>query len=151
MENAANRIALTGALEWEYAVTCKYNKTNLGGAMASPIVGEGNISDLVIFTLNQTADGATMFAFDKLTGEVVWEFPLDVTAVSSPVAFYGADGTSYILQGDDSGLLRLLDGFTGYQISTLMLGNQIIGSPAVYDDMAVVGTNGTRIYGIHIQ
>ena len=92
-----------------------------------------------------------MFAFDKLTGEVVWEFPMDVTAVSSPVAFYGADGTSYILQGDDSGLLRLLDGFTGYQISTLMLGNQIIGSPAVYDDMAVVGTNGTRIYGIRIQ
>ena len=143
--------ALTGALEWEYAVTCKYNKTNLGGAMASPIVGEGNISDLVIFTLNQTADGATMFAFDKLTGEVVWEFPLDVTAVSSPVAFYGADGTSYILQGDDSGLLRLLDGFNGYQLSTLMLGNQIIGSPAVYDDMAVVGTDGTRIYGIRIQ
>ena len=104
--------ALTGDLEWEYAVSCRYDKTNLGGAMASPLVGQGNISDLVIFTINQTQDGATMFALDKRTGEVVWDFPLDVTAVSSPVAMYEQDGTSYILQGDDSGLLRLLDGLS---------------------------------------
>ena len=43
------------------------------------------------------------------------------------------------------------DAFNGYQLSTVMLGNQIVGSPAVYDNMAVVGTDGTRIYGISIQ
>lgn len=144
--------ALTGAMEWEYLIPCRYNKTVLAGAMASPIVGQGDINDLVIFTINNTENQSDMIALEKATGDVIWQTPLDVTTYSSPTAVYTADGTSYIIQADDNGSLRMLDGFNGNHKSSVSLGmsSTIVSSPAVYNNMIVIATD-SRIYGVTIK
>ena len=123
--------------------------------MGSPLVGEGDISDLVIFNVNQVVDDKTayavVYALDKETGEEVWSQPLDVASVSSPVAVYQPDGKSYIVLGDDNGTLRLMDGFTGLTLSTVNLGSAIQASPAVYGNRIVVGTTGGMVYFVNIE
>lgn len=148
--------ALTGETVWTYDVACVYDKSELSGFKASPVVGQESISDLVIFTANMTGKGktASVIALDKETGALRWEKPLDSTAVSSPVAVYNEQGNAWIIQADESGLLHLLDGVTGIEISTLQLSGPVQGSPAVYQDILVVGTsgkNGPAMYGIRLR
>lgn len=102
--------------------------------MASPLVGEGDINDLVIFNVNRVelddkSVCAVVYALDKETGEEVWSQPLDVESMSSPIALYQKDGKSYIVMGDDGGTLRLMDGFSGSTISALSLGSAIQAFP----------------------
>jgi len=50
--------------------------------------------------------------------------------------------------------MYLLDGMTGEVINTLQLTGTIDGSPAVYNDMLVIGTTGkgtSYIYGVKLQ
>ena len=44
-----------------------------------------------------------------------------------------------------------MDGFTGSTISTISLGSPIVGSPAAYNDIVVVGTSTGRICGVRIK
>jgi len=153
--------ALTGEVIWEcqneikgkYASKAAKNGI-YAGLMASPLVGKGDIDDLVIFNVNNVVDGkssyAVVYALDKLTGEEVWSQPLDVASVSSPIAMYEPDGRSYIVMGDDNGTLRLMDGYTGSTISTVNLGSSIQASPAAYGNRVVVGTTGGVLYLVDV-
>ena len=154
--------ALTGEIIWKHSdpITGKYvSKTAkegiYAGAMASPLVGQGDISDLVIFNLNHVAtEGdpcAVVYALDKETGDEVWSQPLDVDSVSSPIAMYQPDGKSYLVMGDENGTLRLMDGFTGTTISTVNLGSAIRCAPAAYGQDIVVGTTGGMAYFVQLQ
>ena len=148
--------ALTGEEVWKYEIACVYNKDQNAGLKASPLIGQNDISDLAIFTVNMTggAGKATILALNKLTGEVVWQRELDAEAISSPVAVYNAAGKSWIVQADQKGRLYLLDGRTGEVRNTLDLGGEIQASPAVYNDMLVIGTcskDNAYMYGIRIQ
>ncbi len=145
--------ALTGEMTWEYLIACKFNRDNTAGAMSSPVIGQGDINDMVVYTINQTGDEdlASVVALDKRTGEELWNQPLDAYSYSSPTAVYSTDGKGYIFQGDQNGTLRLMDGFTGSTISTISLGSPIVGSPAAYNDIVVVGTTTGRICGVRIK
>ncbi len=145
--------ALTGEMAWEYLIACKFNRDNTAGAMSSPVIGQGDINDMVVYTINQTGDEdlASVVALDKRTGEELWNQPLDAYSYSSPTAVYSTDGKGYIFQGDQNGTLRLMDGFTGSTISTISLGSPIVGSPAAYNDIVVVGTTTGRICGVRIK
>lgn len=148
--------ALTGEEIWKYEISCVYNKDQLSGCKASPVVGQNGISGLVIFTVNMTgsADKSTVVALNKMDGSVEWEYEMDATAISSPVAVYNEAGDAWIIQGDQSGKLYLLDGSTGKVCNVLDLGGDIQGSPAVYKDMLVIGTSSkdnAYMYGIRIQ
>jgi len=154
--------ALTGEIIWECTngIKGKYaskqaNEGIYAGLMGSPLVGDGDINDLVIFNVNQVVDDKTayavVYALDKMTGEEVWSQPLDVSSVSSPVALYQQDGKSYILLGDDNGTLRLMDGFTGATIHTVNLGSAIKSTPAAYGNQIVVGTEAGMIYFVNLQ
>lgn len=154
--------ALTGEILWECPseIKGKYASATAkqgiyAGLMGSPLVGDGDINDLVIFNVNQVVDDknayAVVYALDKETGEEVWSQPLDISSVSSPVAVYQPDGKSYILLGDDNGTLRLMDGFTGVTVSTVNLGSAIQASPAAYGNKAVVGTTGGMVYFVNIE
>jgi len=153
--------ALTGEILWENQneIKGKYasapaKKGLYAGLVGSPVVGQGEISDLVIFNVNSVVDGkqsyAVVYALDKLTGEEVWSQPLDVTSVSSPIALYQPDGKSYIVLGDDNGTLRLMDGYSGLTLSTLNLGSEIQCSPAAYGNSIVVGTVGGMPYFVDL-
>ena len=155
--------ALTGETIWECQseITGKYAskpaKEGLyAGLMASPLVGDGEINDLVVFNVNRVViDGgetsAVVYALDKETGEEVWNQPLDVESVSSPIGLYQKDGKSYIVMGDEGGTLRLMDGFSGMTISTLSLGSAIKSSPAAYGNQIVVGTTGGMLYFVEVK
>ena len=148
--------ALTGEEIWNYEISCVYNKDQLSGCKASPVVGQNGISGLVIFTVNMTgsANKSTVIALNKMDGTVEWEYELNAAAISSPVAVYNEAGDAWIIQGDQSGNLYLLDGSTGKVCNVLSLGGEIQGSPAVYKDMLVIGTcskDNAYMYGVRIQ
>ena len=154
--------ALSGEVVWknENAVAKYSSKLGSGiyaGVMGSPLIGQGDIYDLVIFNVNHMQAeekgefGSIIYALDKATGEEVWSQPIYKDSISSPIAMYESDGTSYIVMGDDGGTLRLMDGFTGTTISTVALGSAIQSSPAAYGNMIVVGTTGGMINFIELQ
>lgn len=148
--------ALTGEMIWSYDIACAYDKNEMSGCKASPVIGQNEISDLVIFTVNMTDKGktSTVLALEKSTGAVRWQKNLDTTAISSPVAVYNQAGEAWIIQADEGGTLHMLDGLTGTQRGTLSLGGSIQSSPAVYRDILVIGTcskGNAYMYGIKLE
>lgn len=162
--------AMTGEEYWALSIGSQKNtKTKkVAGAMASPVVGQNELSDLVIYTLSYLSKegaqsvfsremnavaGATI-AINKRSGEVVWAQELDSYSYSSPVAVYSETGKGWIIQASSAGTLYLMDGLSGTVISTLEVEGTIEGSPAVYGDTLVIGTTGKNtsyIYGITLE
>lgn len=144
--------AFTGELIWENKYQCTYSETN-GGALASPVVGKNDISDLVIFNIAKSwnKNGGKLIAFDKKTGTEKWVINFNHYCWSSPVDIYTKDGKSYIIQCDSGGYMYLIEGLTGEILDKLPLGANVEGSPAIYDDMIVIGTRGQQIWGIKIK
>lgn len=162
--------AMTGEEYWALSVGSQKNtKTKkITGAMASPVVGQNELGDLVIYTLSNlskegtqsifgqemnAAAGATI-AINKRSGEVVWAHELDSYSYSSPVAVYSETGKGWIIQASGAGTLYLLDGLTGSVVNTLEVEGTIEGSPAVYGNTLVIGTTGRNtsyIYGITLD
>lgn len=157
--------AMTGEEGWALSVgVTKGDSSAIPGAMASPVLGEGNIDHLAIFTLSKlssepgisvTAEApGAVIAVNKQTGTVEWTYALNAYTYSSPVAVYTENGEARIIQCDSDGNIYLLDGLTGSLVSTLKVEGNIEGSPAVYMDTMVVGTTGKNtsyIYGITLQ
>jgi outer membrane protein assembly factor BamB len=145
--------ATNGTEIWLNTYRCLFNEAVNGGVTASPVLGENDISDLVIFwvamVVGRGGSGA-LVAFDKTNGEIVWENIFPNWGWSSPVAVYTDDGTSYLIVNDSAGNMHLLRGTTGEILYRINLGGNIEGSPAVFGNMLVVGTRGQRIFGIEI-
>ncbi|MDQ7991358.1 MAG: PQQ-binding-like beta-propeller repeat protein [Propionicimonas sp.] len=156
--------ALTGELVWEYDVPTVASYPNNGGVLATPVLGQGEISDLVIFNVSKTSEpalcvfgkcigdfGGELVALDRITGKLAWSRTLDRYSWSSPVVFQGTDGHSYGVFGDAGGTLHLFDPNTGLDFSTLSLGKNVEASPAIYDNMLVVASYDKKIFGIKIS
>ena len=144
--------ALTGEMLWKLPVKVYTSEGNEGGSFATPALGKGELGDLIFAHMTRTPDdGATLMAVDKERGEVVWRVAMGSGGWSSPVCVYDASGKGYVLVGSSSGALRLYDGRTGRIISICDLEGNIEGSPAVFEDMLVVGTRGKRIFGVRIK
>ena len=167
--------AMTGAEDWAFAVNCtrKTGKKDVrakdvtAGAVASPVVGQYQLGDLVYFTISSvSADGAAdlkagsdslgsvLIALDKDSHEVAWTMAMNKYCYSSPVAVYDENGRGWIIQCGSDGTLYLLDGLTGKLVNTLQVEGSIEGSPAVYGSILVIGTTGkdeSYIYGIGIE
>jgi outer membrane protein assembly factor BamB len=125
---------------------------NGGGGFGTPAVGRGALADLVYFHICRTKDTKGMlYALNKRTGETVWARSLGSHGWSSPTCLYTPSGKGYVLLGSSSSLLRLMDGLTGQEVASVQLRGNIEGTPAVFDDMIVVGTRSCRIYGIKIS
>ncbi|EGD46505.1 Pyrrolo-quinoline quinone repeat-containing protein [Ruminiclostridium papyrosolvens DSM 2782] len=134
--------ALTGELVWQKDYSCVYQNYINGGALATPVIGKNDISDIVIFNValtGSTSDG-TLVALDKKTGKEVWKRQLDAYSWSSPVDFMSKDGKTYMLLCDFKGYMHLVDPKTGEDLDKISVGGNVEASPSVYNDMAVVGT-----------
>jgi FOG: WD40-like repeat len=146
--------ALTGEEDWKVEINCIFNDKISAGAMASPIVGQKSIGNLVIFTLAKTEEGGAVIAFDKTTGSIVWQQNMTNYSHSSPVAVYNEQGTAWIIQGDSTGVMQMMDGQTGSVLTSLQLEGAIDASPAVYNNILVIGTSkkgNSHIYGIELK
>ena len=140
------------------------------GAKASPVIGQNKLQDLVYFTVTGLSSSgleklglggenkAALIALDKETGRIAWSFGLSSRSESSPIALYDGDGNDdggngWIIQCEQNGLVHLLDGLTGNEISRLDLEAEIEASPAAYNNMVVIGTTGKKtsfVYGIEV-
>ena len=145
--------ALTGQQVWQWQTDALYDKAVNGGLMATPVLGTGEVSDLVFFNVAKTLSQkqGSLVALDKKTGTLAWRRDLPSFSWSSPLLLTGKDGHSYGIVGDSSGLLHLFDPNTGRDHSTLQLSKNIEATPAVYGNMLVVGTYAKKLYGVRIS
>ncbi len=156
--------ALTGEVVWQHDVPTVPSYPNNGGVFSTPVLGTGEVSDLVIFSVAKTTEpalcvfgrcvgefGGDMIALDRATGTVAWTRHLDRYTWSSPVVFTGTDGHSYGIIADSGGTMHLFDPNTGADFSTLSLGRNVEASPAIYNDMVVVASYHKKIFGIKIS
>ncbi|MBP8919327.1 MAG: PQQ-binding-like beta-propeller repeat protein [Micropruina sp.] len=145
--------ALTGKQVWQYDLPAYYDFHVKGGLLASPLLGQGEVSDLIIFNVGKTTapSEGTLVALDKQTGQVAWSRNLEHYSWSSPVLIRGADGHEYGAFGDSAGVVHLFDPVTGKDHSTLQLGGNVEASIAAFDNMLVVAAYDQKIYGIRVS
>lgn len=148
--------AATGEIVWHNTYeNVFYDKNVSGGVLSSPLLGKKGtaLEGMVFFHIAKTPgeyNGLTL-ALDTDTGEVIWKKALNHYCWSSPAAVYSEDGNSYIIQFDSGGYALLLDGKTGAELNKISVGVNVEASPAVFNDMLVVGTRGKKVYGIKIS
>lgn len=143
--------ALTGEQLWSYSVKCNSDGTNGGGGFASPAMGKEHLSSLIFFNVCRTEGGGTLYAFDKQSGEIVWQKSTNRYSWSSPVLVYDGKGDAVLIVGNSAGKLRMYDPLTGEIYDEIEISGNMEGSPAVYGDTLVIGTRDCKIYGIQIQ
>lgn len=147
--------ARTGEIIWEKAYDCHTVSGVSGGVQASPLLGKPgtDLEGLIIYPIARTPNGydGTLVALDCDTGEVVWDKHMPSYSWSSPAPFYTESGKAYVAICDSAGELRLLDGKTGNELSSVSLGSNVEASPAVFENTLVVGTRGQKVYGICIN
>ncbi|MCL2627563.1 MAG: pyrrolo-quinoline quinone [Oscillospiraceae bacterium] len=135
--------AETGEIIWQVNYNCHTVSGVSGGIQGTIASGSNSLSDLIFVPVARTpTQGAgVLAAIRKSTGEIVWEHT-SVYSWSSPVCVYNADGKGYIIHTDTAGDMFLLDGLTGQLLSSINLGSLVEASPAVFNNIAVVGTKG---------
>jgi len=146
--NAAN-----GDLLWEYSYACGFDSHANGGSLAAPVVGRGDISNVVIFFIGKVlgrGGGGALVAFDRETGKIVWETIMPNYGWSSPVAVYTQDGKSYLIVSDSIGDMYLIRGASGEIVTKISIEANIEASAVVVGNMLVVGTRGQKIVGVQI-
>jgi len=145
--------AMTGVLVWQVNVPCVYQYYINGGALATPLIGKNDISNMIIFNIALTGSNQSgqLLALDKKTGATIWERDLAAYSWSSPVDVLSDEGITYGLFCDFAGWLHLFDPKTGKDYNKVSLGGNIESSPAVYDDTIVVGSYAQKIFGIKIK
>ena len=104
--------------------------------------------------MSKTGDSygdGVLVCLNKKTGAVEWEHK-SAYAWSSPVCVYNTDGSGRVIYANSTGHMYLLDGKTGQELNKITLDDSNIeASPAVYDNMLIVGTRGSRIKGIKLE
>lgn len=158
--------AVTGETVWEKSWDASTgSSTTNGGTLSTPHVGHGSISDLVIYNAasvpvmvnGEAVNGGRIVAYDKATGEVVWTHEQAADYWSAPVVIYDAAETAYLIQCDRNGIIRMHNPRTGEVLTEVDLGSRVDATPAVFNNMLVVGTRGSggsgegqKIIGIRI-
>jgi hypothetical protein len=169
---------LTGAIIWEKRWICSNGDASAsGGTVATPHVGRGQISNLVIysFSLAAQSNGATaasetpnpddpsaatsevlpqlnaggtytlggrIVAYDKATGNIMWSVEQSNDYWASPVVVYDAQGKAYLIQCDRGGYVTMYDASNGTMLNNIDIGSRIDSTPAVFNNLLVVGTRG---------
>jgi outer membrane protein assembly factor BamB len=146
--------ASTGEIVWQTEDYTSYTVTGVsGGVQGTPVLGRGDISDLVIFPVARSPNPGSgiLVALDKETGKEVWRMSHNHYAWSSPVAVYTRQGKSYIVLCDTVGQMFLVEGTTGKVLDYISLGTNIEAAPAVFGNTIVVGTRGQKIFAVTIN
>lgn len=123
-----------------------------GGVQGTLALGKNDLEGLIFVPVAMTEGmKGKLVAFNTADLSVKWECDFAGYPWSSPVAVYDANGKGYLIQCNKSGYIHLIDGQTGTIINEMSLGSNIEASPAVYNNMAVVGTRGGLIYGVDLN
>lgn len=148
--------AATGEIIWETEFdNVYYDYSVSGGVLSSPVLGKKGsaLEGMIIYSIAKTpgAYNGLLVALDTDTGEIIWESSLNNYCWSSPVAVYSDAGEAYLVLCDSAGNVMLLDPLTGQGISSINVGSNIEASPAIFNDMLVIGTRGQQVFGIRLS
>lgn len=123
-----------------------------GGVQGTLAIGEKDLEGLIFVPVAMTeGTRGKLVALNTSDLSVKWECDFAGYPWSSPVAVYDDSGKGYLVQCNKTGYIHLIDGQTGEIISEMSLGSNVEASPAVYNNMVVVGTRGGLIYGMDLN
>lgn len=141
---------LTGEKVWEITPDGRRfnigNKHFDGGYYASPLLGEGDCTDM-IFTnrvKNTNGQNGVFMAINRADGKVLYETPLQHYSWSSPAGLLTKDGHMLVVTADGSGNLYLIEGKTGKILIKKSVGYNFESSPIIINNTIYIGsrTNG---------
>lgn len=142
-----------GSIVWQTEYECYSVEEVSGGVQSTIAIGKNQLEDYIYCTVSRTGgvSKGVLACLDKKTGDIVWEHR-EHYSWSSPVCVYNKDGEGNVIYCSSSGKMFLLDGLTGEERYSLKLSDGVIeSSPAVYNDMAVVGIRANIIYGVKLR
>ena len=123
-----------------------------GGVQGTLAIGEKDLEGLIFVPVAMTeGTRGKLVALNTSDMSVKWECDFAGYPWSSPVAVYDDSGKGYLVQCNKTGYIHLIDGQTGEIISEMSLGSNVEASPAVYNNMVVVGTRGGLIAGMDLN
>lgn len=146
--------ATTGEIVWRTDYKCYTVNGNSGGAQGSLSIGKGTLEDIVYIPMGRTPSRweGLLVALNKKTGEELWTLQFDHYMWSSPSVIYDQKtGKGYVIQGDSGGTLFLIDGLTGKIVSKFQTDGNLEASPAIYNNILVIGTRECSIYALEIE
>ena len=144
--------AETGEIVWKQTFNCTTIPDTSGGVQGTIALGKNDCADLIFVPLAHFPDRyrGGIAALKKDTGKQVWFYDGKNYTWSSPVVVTGEDGVSVVINADVSGELVMLNAKTGELIRKITPGSLIEASPAVYDDMLILGLRNQKIKGIKL-
>ncbi len=147
--------AESGEIIWKTSYNCQSVEGNSGGVQSTIAVGHRSLDKYIYVTVAKTGglSRGVIVALKKKTGKKAWEQKGPYTW-SSPVCVYNAneDGKDVVIYARSDSKLMMLDGRSGKTRCELDLGSgNVEASPAVYEDILVLGTRGCRIYGVKLR
>lgn len=146
--------AITGEILWETPFDVYTQEGVSGGMQSTALLGQPGTSleGMLIVSISRTPNEGTgiLVALDTATGQELWRYTTDFFAWSTPTAVYTPEGIGYVLLGDSGGTLHLLDD-SGRLLQALKLNGNIEASPAIYQDILILGTREKKIYGIRLS
>ena len=144
--------AVTGEIVWSQHYNCETMTGVSGGVQGTLAMGKNALSDYIFVPVAMTDGGSgKLVALRKSDGGEQWTCNFAGYPWSSPVAIYDASGNGYLIQCNKTGYIHLIDGQTGVILDEMSLGSNIEASPAIYNNIVVVGTRGGLIYGVTLK
>jgi len=86
--------------------------------------------------------GGRVVAYDKATGNIIWSIEQTNDYWASPVVVYDAQGKGYLIMCDRGGYVTMYDASSGIMLNSIDIGSRIDSTPAVFNNLLVVGTRG---------
>ncbi|MCR5623721.1 MAG: PQQ-binding-like beta-propeller repeat protein [Lachnospiraceae bacterium] len=146
--------AENGSIVWKRSYECYSVDGASGGVQSTIAVGKGSLDKFIYVTVGRTGDSGSgvLACIRKKNGRVKWEQAGPYTW-SSPVCVYNSNegGRDKVLYARSDCKLLMVDGITGDTDAELqMQSGNVEASPAVYNNILVIGTRGQMINGVKI-
>ena len=144
--------AETGEIVWQKDYKCYTESGVSGGVQSTVALGKNDLEGRIYVTVAKTDlnNNGILACIDCETGEVLWDYKSYYTW-SSPVLVYNEDGRGFLVYCTYGNYMYLMDALTGEVLDNFNLMGGVEATPAVYEDMVVVGTRKCLIWGIKMS
>ncbi len=124
-----------------------------GGFYSTALLGSGNAEGMIFANCvnNTSGQNGALVAMDRKTGKIIYQARLKYYAWSSPVGFTNENGEMFIVTGDCSGNLYIINATDGAIITSQRIGSNFESSPVVIGNSLVIGSRGNSIFKITLK
>lgn len=124
-----------------------------GGFYSSALPGQGNCSHLIWANCvkNTSGQNGALVAIERASGKIAYETKLKYYAWSSPVGFINEKNEMFVVTGDCSGNIYIINGQDGTILTSSRIGSNFESSPVVVGNQLVIGSRGNSIFKLSIK